>query len=290
MFEDGTFRELVEFAIENHPELAGLEVIVEKELLHYELLHVLNRGGWLDELTFQGGTALRLCYGASRLSEDLDFSGGPGFSTKSMDGLAAYLKNTLSDRGLDVDVKSPKKITSHLSSDIGVNTWRIVFEILPIRRGIPKQKIKLDVDNAPVYTGGPGAIAQNYGVIRESQMLVRVQSREEILASKLVEYSASVVTRNNPRFRDIWDMHWLRGNSTEIRNDLVLAKMKDHHVKSAWLERAADSVGDITRSTEFANEMRRFLLPQSVAQTLDKPLYMEFLAGEIERLIRTAYR
>ena len=87
MFKEG-FRELVEFALEQHPELEGMEVIVEKELLHYELLHVLNRGGWLDGLTFQGGPAVR----ASRLSEDLDFSGGPGFSTKSMDALATYLK------------------------------------------------------------------------------------------------------------------------------------------------------------------------------------------------------
>ncbi len=290
MFKEGTFRELVEITLEHHPELVGMEVIVEKELLHYELLHVLNRGGWLDGLTFQGGPALRLCYGASRLSEDLDFSGGPGFSTESMDGLAAYLKKTLSGRGLGVDVKSPRTITSHFTSDIGVNTWRVVFEILPFRRGIPKQIIKLDIDNAPTYTEGPSAIAQNYSVVCESQMLVRVQSREEILASKLVAFSASVVTRNRPRFRDIWDMHWLRGNGTAIRNDLVRAKMGDHHVESAWFETAADSVGDIVRSSEFANEMKRFLLPHAAVQMLDKPLSMEFLAGETERLIRMAYR
>ncbi len=289
MFKEG-FRELVEFALEQHPELVGMEVIVEKELLHYELLHVLNRGGWLDGLTFQGGPALRLCYGASRLSEDLDFSGGPGFSTKSMDGLATYLKKTLSGRSLGLDVKSPKTITSHFTSDIGVSTWRIVFEICPFRRGIPKQRIKLDIDNAPTYTEGPGAIAQNYSVVRESQMLVRVQSREEILASKLVAFSASVVTRNRPRFRDIWDMHWLRGKGTAIRNDLVRAKMGDHCVESAWFETAADRVKDIVRSTEFANEMRRFLLSHTVVQILDKPLSKKFLAGEIERLIRMAYR
>ena len=119
-------------------------------------------------------------------------------------------------------------------------------------------------------------------------MLVRVQSREEILASKLVAFSASVVTRNRPRFRDIWDMHWLRGNGTTIRNDLVRAKMRDHRVESAWFETAADSVGDIIRSAEFANEMRRFLLPHTAAQTLDDPLTLKFLADEIERLIRTA--
>ena len=290
MFEEGSLRELVEIALEHHPELAGMEVIVEKELLHYELLHVLDRGGWLDGLTFQGGTALRLCYGAPRLSEDLDFSGGPGFSIKSMEGLAKNLKKTLSGRDLSVEVKSPKTITSHFTSDIGVSTWQIVFEILPSRQGIPKQRIKLDIDNAPSYTEGPGAIAQNYGVVRESQMLVRVQSREEILVGKLVAFSNSVATRNRPRFRDIWDMHWLRGNGTAMRTDLVRAKMGDHRVELAWLETVADSVGDIVRSAEFANEMRRFLLPHTAAQILDKPMSLELLAGETERLIQMAYR
>ena len=290
MTKEGSFRKLVEIALEHNPELAGMEVIVEKELLHYELLHVLNRGGWLDGLTFQGGTALRLCYGGSRLSEDLDFSGGPKFSSESMEGLAAYLKETLSSQGLGVDVKNPKTMTSHFTSGIGVNTWRIAFEILPARSGIPKQMIKLDIDNSPTYTKVPGAIAQNYGVVRESRMLLHVQSREEILASKLVAFAASVVTRNRPRFRDIWDMHWLTGNGTAIRNDLVRAKMGDHRIESAWMETAASRAGGIVGSAAFAAEMRRFLLPHAAVQTLDNPLYMEFLASETERLIRTACR
>lgn len=290
MIKESSFRNLVEIALEHNPKLAGMEVIVEKELLHYELLYVLNRGGWLDGLTFQGGTALRLCHGASRLSEDLDFSGGPDFSTESMEGLAEYLKNKFLSQGLGVDVKSPKTIPSHFTSGIGVNTWRIAFEFLPFRSDVPKQIIKLDIDNSPTYTKEPGAIAQNYGVVRESQMLVHIQSREEILAGKLVAFAASVATRNRPRFRDIWDMNWLTGNGTVIRNDLVLAKMGDHHIEPAWMETAANRTGGIVGSAEFAAEMRRFLLPHEVAQTLDNPLYMEYLASETERLIRTAYR
>ena len=102
-------------------------------------------------------------------------------------------------------------------------------------------------------------------------------------------FTTSVVTRNRLRFRDIWDMHWLRGNGIATRIDLVRAKTGDHHVESAWIETAADSVGDIVRSIEFTNEMRRILPPYTAVQMLDKPLSMEFLAGETERLIRMAY-
>ena len=46
---------------------------IEKELLHYDILFCLDNNRLLDRLTFQGGTSLRLCYGALRFSEDLDF-------------------------------------------------------------------------------------------------------------------------------------------------------------------------------------------------------------------------
>ncbi len=287
---EGEFRELVEVALEQHPELAGMEETVGKELLHYELVHVLNRGGWLDRLTFKGSAALRLCYGASHLSEGLEFSGGPNFSAESIDGLAAYLKETLSDRGFGVEVKSPKAMNSFATSGSGVSGWRIVFETLPIRRGFPKRRFELNIDNAAIYTKSPGAIAQNYNVARESRMIVHVQSKEEIFASKLVEFSASVATRNRPPYRDIWDMYWLTGIGTKIRNDLVRAKMADHHVDSAWFEIAADRVGDIVRSTEFVDELRRILLPHTIAEVLDNPLSIEFIAEESEQLIRMAYR
>ena len=49
--------------------------LVAKEILHYDILAGMQRAGFLDKVVFQGGTALRLCHGAPRLSEALDFSG-----------------------------------------------------------------------------------------------------------------------------------------------------------------------------------------------------------------------
>ncbi|MDR1431687.1 MAG: nucleotidyl transferase AbiEii/AbiGii toxin family protein [Propionibacteriaceae bacterium] len=57
--------------------LAGMLPVIEKELLHLEILQALEAAQMLDGLVFQGGTCLRLCYDAARYSEDLDFVGGP---------------------------------------------------------------------------------------------------------------------------------------------------------------------------------------------------------------------
>ena len=56
-----------------------LRPAVEKEILHQDILRTLSKAGILKNLTFIGGTCLRTCYGFSRLSEDLDFTGGFDF-------------------------------------------------------------------------------------------------------------------------------------------------------------------------------------------------------------------
>lgn len=52
---------------------ARLTPVIEKEIIHYEIIRSLGRNGLLRDITFQGGTSLRLCYGSQRYSEDLDF-------------------------------------------------------------------------------------------------------------------------------------------------------------------------------------------------------------------------
>ena len=66
------FDRLVDEAIQNQKDLAPLRMVVEKELLHHDILATLNDAGLLRQLTFMGGTCLRSCYGSNRLSEDLD--------------------------------------------------------------------------------------------------------------------------------------------------------------------------------------------------------------------------
>ena len=81
MIEQTDFMTLVDQAM-SLPGRAKMRPVIEKELLHYDILFTLDNKGLLDKLTFQGGTSLRLCYGASRFSEDLDFAGGRNFASK----------------------------------------------------------------------------------------------------------------------------------------------------------------------------------------------------------------
>ena len=46
---------LVDAAISEAPDLAPLRPVVEKELLHYEILRALDQAGLLDQLTTRSG-------------------------------------------------------------------------------------------------------------------------------------------------------------------------------------------------------------------------------------------
>ena len=196
-----SFRNLADIVTAD-PEYQGMEAIIEKELLHYELLHVLHRGGWLNTLVFQGGTSLRLIHGAPRLSEDLDFSGGQDFSAEHMAGLARYLEESFPEwaHGMNVTVRSPKS-PRRLARKVSVSTWRVDVEIAPRQNHMPRQRIKIVIDNTVSHTKDTRQIRKNYRELPDYLLMIHVQRKEEILANKLVAFSASVATRNRPRFR-----------------------------------------------------------------------------------------
>jgi predicted nucleotidyltransferase component of viral defense system len=85
------FDGLVAQALENKPDLSPLRVVVEKELLHHDILNTLSQHDLLENLTFIGGTCLRSCYGGIRLSEDLDFTGGSDFTRDSLSHMGKIL-------------------------------------------------------------------------------------------------------------------------------------------------------------------------------------------------------
>jgi hypothetical protein len=48
------FEQLVDQAMRSQPQLAPLRMVVEKELLHHDILREMSRAGFLKDLTFIG--------------------------------------------------------------------------------------------------------------------------------------------------------------------------------------------------------------------------------------------
>ena len=278
------FDEIVNLAMQE-PGRAHMRPVIEKELIHYDILHALSDEGLLDALTFQGGTALRLMYGGSRFSEDLDFAGGEDFDHRSLTRIRECLMDYVGLRyGLQAEVKTPKETAlDQANQGISVCKWQLSVQTAPGRRDIPTQKIKLEVANIPAYTRKPLPLKLNYPWLPEgySQTLVMTESIDEILVDKLV----SLPSCSYIRYRDIWDIAWLTQapRSAECDPEVLASKIADYAIGS-YEEKVHDLVDrlpEIVRSTNCLDALRRFLPMDVQARTLDQSKFLSYLESTV---------
>lgn len=271
------FEQLVDQAMRSQPQLAPLRVAVEKELLHHDILREMSQAGLLKELTFIGGTCLRACYGSQRLSEDLDFTGGTGFTREGLADLGRVLIERLEVKyGLPVEVSEPQRETGN------VDTWKLRVFTRPARKHLPIQRINIDICALPSYDRRPMMLRNHYGVeMGTSGLILQAQSREEILADKMV---ALTLRPNRLKSRDLWDIVWLNRQGITLPVQLVLQKAIDRLQNlTRFLEQLQQRTmllqSDPAVRRDFLAEMRRFLPPAVFGENLETDEFWTYLVG-----------
>ena len=274
------FDHLVDTALRNQSALAPLRPVVEKELLHHDILREMNRAGLLQQLTFMGGTCLRLCYGATRLSEDLDFTGGVDFQRNDLKQLADTLESGLEEKyGLSTTVSKPTRDQGN------VDTWRVRVQTRPERKDLPLQRINIDICAIPSHDPLPMMLLNPYGVdMGTGGLILKAQSREEILADKLV---ALALRPNRIKNRDLWDIVWLHQQGVQLPTRLIPLKLHDHHCSESrfadTLRQRMDTVRTAPDVHEaFRQEMRRFLPPDLVQSTVATEPFWHYLCNQVQ--------
>ena len=279
------FEALVDRAMRD-PHVAQMGPVIHKELLHYDILFCLNRSGLLDNLVFQGGTSLRLCYGSRRYSEDLDFVGGREFSSAALRDMKTSLENYLVARyGLEVTVKEPSVLKQEPDNSVlNVDKWQISIVTSPGRPDLPRQRIKIEVANIPAYTREVLPLRKTHPFLPDGydDILIAVESLDEIMADKLVSLAAS----EHVRHRDIWDLAWLQQQGAVIQPDLVESKIDDYSVSRFpdLVDNIIEKCPSIIDGGSFQNQMRRFLPVDIYERTLDRDRHREALASSITGL------
>lgn len=278
------FDQLVTEAIKNQPDLSTLRVVVEKELLHHDILRTLSQYDLLQYLTFIGGTCLRACYGGSRLSEDLDFTGGTEFSRDSLSEMGDALKKSLNEKyGLNVSVSEPVKNIKN------VDTWKIRVETRPEHKHLPAQRINIDICKVPSYDRKPMMLLNPYGVdMGTSGMIIQAQSREEIYTDKLLAFA---LRPNRIKYRDLWDIIWLHQQGYKPNIEFVPRKLQDRKISlkkfiESFSERKELLTKDRNLENEFKKEMQRFLPPKQLQNIVQQNGLWPFIISHIEELNR----
>ncbi|MBB1439779.1 nucleotidyl transferase AbiEii/AbiGii toxin family protein [Shewanella sp. SG41-4] len=270
--------------------VSHMRSVIEKELLHYDILFALEKGGLLDKLTFQGGTSLRLCYGGNRFSEDLDFAGGKDFSSAMLADMKYCIEKYIGERyGLEVTVKEPKELKQDPKyAELSIDKWQIAVVTSPERKDLPKQKIKVEVANIPAYTKEPQPLQINYDFLPDgySDTLILTESLDEVMADKIISLPA---TTRYVRHRDIWDLAWLQQQGATLNMDLVKNKVSDYKLEQfdKMLENFLERLPDIVSSEAFIAEMKRFLPTDVFARTLAQDKFQVYLRNTLTKLFKT---
>ena len=269
--------------------VANMRPVIEKELLHCDVLFCLERENLLDTLVFQGGTSLRLCRGGNRFSEDLDFAGGEDFSSAMLAGMKDCIEGYIGSRyGLEVRVKEPAELEKDPKyAGLSIRKWQIAVITAPQRRDLPQQRIKIEVANVPAYTKEAVPLRTNYAFLPDGydDTLIFAETLDEVMADKLISLPA---TQKYVRHRDVWDLGWLKQQGATVRPGLAQRKMEDYRLSGSTdaLDGMMERLPGIVAGTEFKNEMRRFLPSDVYDRTLGRKKFEGFLTQTVVGLFR----
>lgn len=276
------FDKLVTEAISNQPDVAPLRMVVEKELLHHDILKTLSEHGLLKHLTFIGGTCLRACYGGIRLSEDLDFAGGRDFTRHSLSNMGEILTQHLHEKyGLKVVVSEPIKETKNVA------TWKMKIETRPKEKNMPAQRININICQVPSYEKQPMLLLNPYGIdMGTNGLVIQAQTREEIYTDKLLAFA---LRPNRLKFRDLWDIVWLHQRQIKPNFNLIPKKIQDRDMSinyffACFNQRRRLLSEDSKLAAGFKNEMQRFLPRQQLDQAVEDNQLWSFIIYLITNL------
>jgi predicted nucleotidyltransferase component of viral defense system len=274
---------------------AEMEQNLVKEAIHLHLLSAMSDAGILRHAVFQGGTALRLCYGGERFSEDLDFvcgRAGSYFTDVEFDELIdtalETTKKTLGrDFGIDtnlISLKKPEDPDLVKQTPVAVAAWQIIVPIEATPRA-PKSLIKIEFANVPAHDVKPVPVKATPGLVQVQDVILNAETIHEILADKAVALTARPVLK----YRDVWDVWYLKNAlNAAIAREIVQKKFADYgttQTEQKAEKRVAELSKDATANA-FLAEMKRFLPAKRVSQLSQAGLHRSILAESSDLLRR----
>jgi predicted nucleotidyltransferase component of viral defense system len=266
--------------VDSYPDYGAIAAVIEKEVLHHDIMDVLIKNGAMQSLTFIGGTSLRLCYNSPRLSEDLDFNGGHDFKPSDFDGLEgdiqAYIQNKYETQ---VWVNKPAP-----GQQGDTASWKISIEKEANRPELPRQKMHIDVCAIPSFEVSKRGLINHYNILVPTEgLLFPVQSLAETLADKMI---ALAYRSRRIKPRDLWDIVWIKQRGTAISAELVDKKLEARRKEKAnFIDSLGAQIERLMRDdevrTDFNAEIARFLPNQIKMRTIDDPDYWVYLQSEV---------
>ncbi len=181
-----------------YPNLKGFNRSILREYLQYKILDIIFKSKIAHKLSFLGGTAIKICYGSSRFSEDLDFDNFQ-LSQDEFKNMSWNIQKELSYEGYEVEIKLVFK-----------DAFRCYIKIPKILHSsqlsnLQNEKIVIQVDTVSHgFSYEPdNFLLQKFDVFRN----IKVTPVDIILSQK----AGAILGRKRAKGRDFYDLVHLKG-------------------------------------------------------------------------------
>jgi len=238
----------------------------KREIMQEIALAGMARGGFFQQASFYGGTALRVFYNIKRFSENLDFSLNFKDESFSIKKYIPHIINEFNILDLDVSmtIKEKKRLSAIESAFLKENThWGILNVTAKGKNSsFPTVRIKIEIDRDPPlkFEFEPKLLLRPYS------FYVNVM-REEFLFAGKMHAVLFRQWRSRVKGREWYDFEWFVKRGTPLN----LTHLKERSVESGhW-----DSNKDLNPKTFFD------LLYEKISK-----LDIESAKNEIQRFIK----
>jgi predicted nucleotidyltransferase component of viral defense system len=194
-----------------YPNLNGFDRGILREYLQYKILDIIFKSEIGGKLSFLGGTAIKICYGSLRFSEDLDFDNFD-LSEDEFVKLSDIIKKELELEGYEVETKNVFK-----------GAFRCYIRIPKLLyanslTAAENEKILIQVDTAPHnFSYQPNNfLLQKFDIFRN----LKITPPDIVLSQKI----AAIFGRKRMKGRDFFDTVFLLGQ-TDFNYDYLKFKL-----------------------------------------------------------------
>ena len=203
-----------------------------KEIIQEIVICGLSRGGFFNEASFYGGTALRIFYGLNRFSEDLDFALLKPNKDFDLSKYFPFIEKEVQAYGLNLSITEKEKTTDSniMSAFLKGDTKEHILMFFPNENmqnttSLKNIKIKFEVDINPPS----GAKYDLKYKLLPSPHQVRIYDESSLFAGKI----HAILCRNwnyRTKGRDLYDYIFYLSKNISVNIELIREKLIDSNV------------------------------------------------------------
>ena len=240
--------------------------LVLEEYLQYELLDSLYKQKGSEQLSFMGGTSMRICYRGNRFSEDLDFDNF-GLSFAIFQLILNGVIVDMQQKGFSVEFRCIEKGAYHCY----IKFPNLLHEHKISDHASEKILIKMEsVQQERVYTPRVYTM-NNFDLYRN----LSVTPEDILLSQKLI----TIMQRKRTKGRDFYDVSFLYGITQPNR---IYVEEKTKMSWDDFIEQLIVQCSTLDFNV-YAKEVEPFLIRKD--QTMRVETFLEFIKSKKEKSV-----